>query len=66
MFLYKKDKENFTVFAGKISDRGKIKIFDLDKDGIPEIFSSMDNESMSRVAFTTPAFGCVKWEFNAL
>jgi|GEM_PF-1986723 hypothetical protein len=56
MFLYKKDKENFTVFAGKISDRGKIKIFDLDKDGIPEIFSSMDNESMSRVAFTTPAF----------
>lgn len=56
IFLYKKDGDDYTAFTGKISDRGKIKIFDLDKDGFPEIFSSMDTESLSRVMFTTPAF----------
>lgn len=55
-FVVKKEKESYTVFAGNISNRGKFELFDLDQDGIPEIFSSMDTHSMSRVAFTSPAF----------
>ncbi|HRG44576.1 MAG TPA: hypothetical protein PLG41_00110 [Leptospiraceae bacterium] len=55
-FVVKKEKESYTVFAGNISNRGKFEFFDLDHDGIPEIFSSMETNSMSRVAFTAPAF----------
>ncbi len=54
--LVEKDKKNYKVYNGNIQNRGKIEFFDLDKDGTPEIFSSMDIQSMSRVAFTTPIF----------
>jgi hypothetical protein len=54
--VVEKDKKNYKVYTGNIQNRGKLEFFDLDKDGTPEIFSSMDYKSMSRVAFTAPAF----------
>lgn len=60
-FVVRKEEESYTVFTGNINNRGQFELFDLDQDGIPEIFSSMETNSMSRVAFTAPAFyGYVK------
>ena len=60
-FVVRKEEGSYTVFTGNINNRGKFELFDLDQDGIPEIFSSMETNSMSRVAFTAPAFyGYVK------
>ncbi len=56
LLVVEKEKDNYKVYNGNIQNRGKIEFFDLDGDGTPEIFSSMDYQSMSRVAFTAPAF----------
>lgn len=54
--VVKKDKNDFKVYKGEIWNSGKLQFVDLDKDNIPEIFSTMNELSYSRIAFSAPRF----------
>jgi hypothetical protein len=50
----KEDNKKYTIFDGNIENRGIVEVLDLDGDGIPEFYSHMNTNSMTRVLYTKP------------
>lgn len=55
-FVVKKVKSDYKVYNGDLINSGKFQFIDLDRDGIPEVFTSMETVTYSRTAFSAPRF----------